>query len=255
MTNKERALKLINDGFGRGDKAVIKELVAEDYVQHDPNAADGLAGLLAFVDHINQSPPEQRPVINVVRTLADGDLVAVHSLYKWGKDIAAFDVFRFAGGKAAEHWAVAQPMPAHSVSGRTMLDGPTVPTNLADTAKNKAIIQEFVSKVMIGGDFGSLPAYFDGERYLQHNAMFADGVAAVMAGMADLGKKGLGFRFEKLSYVIAEGDFVLTMMRGAQGSKPMAIYDLFRMEHGKIVEHWDVMQDIPPTSKNPNPMI
>ena len=54
--------------------------------------------------------------------------------------------------------------------------------------------------------------------------------------------------YDKVHKVLAEGNFVLTMSEGKFGKAPgdhVAYYDLFRLEDGMIVEHWDVIQNIP----------
>ncbi len=53
-------------------------------------------------------------------------------------------------------------------------------------------------------------------------------------------------RYDTLHRVIGEGNFVLAMSEGELAGEPTAFYDLFRVEDGKVVEHWDVIQTIPP---------
>lgn len=56
--------------------------------------------------------------------------------------------------------------------------------------------------------------------------------------------------------VFAEGDFVVAHVHGVRdpSQRGSAIVDIFRLEHGLIVEHWDVMQPIPEEAANPNGM-
>jgi predicted SnoaL-like aldol condensation-catalyzing enzyme len=51
---------------------------------------------------------------------------------------------------------------------------------------------------------------------------------------------------------VAEGNFVLVLTEGDLPSGPTALYDLFRVENGKIVEHWDVLTPIPPWDQRKN---
>jgi predicted SnoaL-like aldol condensation-catalyzing enzyme len=86
----------------------------DDYIQHNPQAGNGLQAVKAFFAPIG-------PVdVEVQRVIADGDLVAVHSHYKtW--NTAGVDIFRFNDdGKIIEHWDVLQPVPETTASGNDM---------------------------------------------------------------------------------------------------------------------------------------
>jgi len=53
------------------------------------------------------------------------------------------------------------------------------------------------------------------------------------------------FQYKKIHKVLGEGNFVLTVSEGEWGGKPQVFYDLFRAQNGKMVEHWDVIQENP----------
>ena len=78
--------------------------------------------------------------------------------------------------------------------------------------------------------------------------------ASFLETMKKLQAQGAPLTIKTLHRVIGEGNFVLTQSEGESGGKPSAIYDLFRVEHGKIAEHWEVIQEIPAESKNTNGM-
>ena len=61
-------------------------------------------------------------------------------------------------------------------------------------------------------------------------------------------------KYEKIHRVLGEGNFVLVVSEGKFGKKSTSFYDLFRVENGKIKEHWDVIETIPPRTewKNEN---
>ena len=69
-----------------------------------------------------------------------------------------------------------------------------------------------------------------------------------------MAEAGLAMRFERVHRVLGEGDFVLAMSEGPLGGRPTAFYDLFRISGGKIAEHWDTIEAIPPRDawRNPN---
>jgi predicted SnoaL-like aldol condensation-catalyzing enzyme len=68
------------------------------------------------------------PAAKVERTIADGNLVMVHSLVPSGKfGQSTIDLYRVTGGKIADHWEVIQQIPEFSASGRSMTGGPDTP--------------------------------------------------------------------------------------------------------------------------------
>ncbi|MFK7989774.1 MAG: nuclear transport factor 2 family protein [Sandaracinaceae bacterium] len=226
-----------------GDEGAIEELVREDYIQHSALAPDGRAGLLASLETL------QSLTIEPHRQIVDGDLVTLHSTYTFpdGSQQVAFDVFRIEEGLLAEHWDAFQPLvPAsETVSGRSMVDGPTVPDAAADTAGNRALVTEFVDVILTQGQFDRITDFISTEMYLQHNPLIGDGLEGLGAFTASLDENGLAFFYTSSPLVVAQGDFVMVGSEGRFGpmdDPPYAVfYDLFRVENGRIVEHWDVI--------------
>jgi predicted SnoaL-like aldol condensation-catalyzing enzyme len=70
-----------------------------------------------------------------------------------------------------------------------------------------------------------------------------EGLTTALEAMAD---QGITRSYDTLHKVIGEGNFVLTLSEGELGGKPTAFFDLFRVENGKVAEHWDVLETIPP---------
>lgn len=71
----------------------------------------------------------------------------------------------------------------------------------------------------------------------------------MVKGLEALQKQGIAIQIQKVRQVFGEGNFVLVCSEGLFAGKPTAFYDLFRTENGKIAEHWDVLQEIPPADK------
>lgn len=255
MTNHiQKAQALINT-FATGDAQAAADLLAEGYIQH--NLAYG-TGRDAFVESVKYlaSAPAPTTVKNI-RAFEDGDKVFLHSVYNFagaGEQVA-FDIFRFdEDGKIAEHWdnlaALAQPNP----SGHTQTDGPTQATDQNITEKNRQLVKDFLYDVMEGHNLQKTPEYFDGDTYIQHNSAIADGLSGLNAALEAMAKQGVSMVYDQVHQVLADGNFVLGVSEGTFAGAPTAYYDLWRVENGKITEHWDVMATIPPKSewKNDN---
>lgn len=248
-SNAEIVLVVLREGLA-GDEYIIDRFVAEDYKQHNPLAEDGRAGLLAFVRSLKGVPFK----IKVARVLTDGDFVAVHSDVWFGDSHSAvFDLFIVRDGMLREHWDCIQQAGEKNASGRTMTDGATDVSDRDKTEANRALVVEFFDKVVSGGDQSNMTRYLDAH-YAEHNPGMADGIEALKAMFEAMAKAGQSFKFTKLHRIIAEGNFVLTQSEGEMNGKRVAFYDLHRIENGKVVEHWDTMQEVPATSKNKNGM-
>jgi predicted SnoaL-like aldol condensation-catalyzing enzyme len=111
--NKQTVARLF-DAFRAGDVDAFDDLIAEDYVQHNPQAGNGLEAVKDFFRPVG-------PVdVEVYRVIAEGDLVAAHSHYKTF-NMAGADIWRFDDdGKMIEHWDVLQTVPETTASGNDM---------------------------------------------------------------------------------------------------------------------------------------
>jgi predicted SnoaL-like aldol condensation-catalyzing enzyme len=127
-------------------------------------------------------------------------------------------------------------------------------TDLAKTADNKALVAAFVDDILVNGRMDKLAGYFDGDRYVQHNPMVADKVSGLGAALKAMAERGITMKYDRVHKVLGEGNFVLAISEGQFAGKHSAFYDLFRVENGKIAEHWDTIETIPPMSewKNAN---
>ena len=117
MADTERNKQVVNrlfDAFRAGDVDAFDELITEDYVQHNPQAGNGLKAVKDFFASIGPSD------VVVQRLIADGDFVAAHTHYKTS-NLAGVDIWRFNDdGKMIEHWDVLQPVPETTASGNDM---------------------------------------------------------------------------------------------------------------------------------------
>jgi predicted SnoaL-like aldol condensation-catalyzing enzyme len=249
-----KAREAMIDIFRRKDATVVDRYFGESFVQHDPNLADGLAGMKSFAADVASSPAAD---ITIYRTLVDGDLVLLHSRYdgvrRYGASAIAFDLFRFKDGKIVEHWGGQEPEAPPNLSGRTQVDGPTEVLDREKTEANRTLVRTYRETVMVSLRFDRIEEFIEGAHYAQHASKIGDGIARLRDRIASVSKEG-GQLFLAPRRFVAEGNFVLVLTEGELPSGPTALYDLFRVENGKIVEHWDVLTPIPPRNqwKNSN---
>lgn len=243
MTNKDKAIALINT-FATGDTEAAKNLLAEGYIQHNLAYGTGRDAFIASVAYLASAPV--KTTVQNIRAFEDGDKVFLQTVYNFagmGEQVA-FDIFRFdADGKIAEHWdnlaTKAEPNP----SGRTQIDG-TLEKQLVDSETTRKVVSSFVGDVLRGENPDKLTSYFDGDTYIQHNTGIADGLSGLGAALAALAEQGIQMIYNKTYMVLADGNYGLAVSEGTFGGAPTSYYDLFRVENGKIAEHWDVMETI-----------
>lgn len=215
------------------------------YIQHNLAVADGLQGFGAL---LQQLPPNSAKV-KTVRAFQDGDYVFAHTDYIFFGPKIGFDIFRFEDGRIVEHWDNLQETARANPSGHSMIDGPTEAGNLDKTEANKLLVRSFVEDILVNGRMEKLTGYFDGARYTQHNPQIGDGLSGLGKALEAMALQGITMKYDRIHKVLGEGNFVLAVSEGNFAGQLSSFYDLFRVEHGKIVEHWDTVEMIPARSE------
>lgn len=249
ISNKQKVVALLKS-IETGNTVPLSYINPNKYIQHNLGVADGLAGFGAL---LSQLPPKSAKV-NTVRVFQDGDYVFSHTEYHFFGPKIGFDIFRFEDGKIVEHWDNLQETAKPNPSGHTMIDGPTELKDIDKTAANKKIVEKFLNDILYSHK-NNFTDYINPEKYIQHNPAVADGLEGFGAAMKYFADNGLVMIFEKTHKILGEGNFVLAVSEGKFGKNVhSSFYDLFRLENGKIVEHWDVIEPIPAkeTWKNNN---
>lgn len=241
MTNKEKAIALI-ESLESGDPTPVSYINPGKYIQHNLAVGDGLEGFGEVIAHA----PEGGFKAKVIRAFQDGDFVFLHTKYDFFGPKAGFDIFRFEEGLIVEHWDDLADITPPNPSRRTQLDGSTDLTDLDKTETNKQLVREFLNEVLVNGQSDRITDFISTEEYLQHNSDIADGLSGLGSALQYFAQEGLLLQYDTVHMVLGEGNFVLTVSEGKFGQGDhVAYYDLFRIQDGKIVEHWDVIQPIP----------
>jgi len=247
--NIDKALTMFR-GIGDRDPTLATQYInPESFVNHNPRAYEGVQGVQGFIGHL---PPQSSA--KVVRAFQDGPYVFTHSEGDvFGRKIF-FDIFRFDAGLIVEHWDNISDQASSNSSGHTQIDGPSQASDRDETEKNKALIRDFYETIFLKGEFGSMPRFFDGDKFIRHDSRGGDGLSALGALMQEQAQKGIVMQVSKIEMILGEGNFVLVAASGSIAGTRVAYYDLFRVQDGKIAEHWNVIEEIPPADqwKNKN---
>lgn len=254
-SNKAIAAEAFDALFKSYDAETAERLIHPDYIQHNPHVPTGRApimGMLAMLQEAGTAYTNHRMI-------QDGNLVVMHNSYRNAEafgapEVVTFDVLRIENGQLMEHWDAIAPKAEPNPSGRTQVDGETAITDLDQTDANKTLVRNFLDDVLFGKAPEKLAEYVNPTKYLQHNSQIADGLDGLGQALEYLASQNDMFTYKTVHKVIGEGNFVLSVSEGEWHGKPQAFYDLFRIEAGQIVEHWDIIQEIPAEMAHSNGM-
>jgi predicted SnoaL-like aldol condensation-catalyzing enzyme len=242
MSNREKVVSLLKS-IETGEKEPVGYINPKKYIQHNLNAADGLAGFGALM----KSLPPNSAKVHTVRSFEDGNFVFTQTDYNFFGPKIGFDIFRFENGKIVEHWDNLQQTAGPNPSGHTMIDGTTQIKDFDKTEANKTVVKNFITDILINGRMEKLSGYFNGDNYIQHNPNVPDQLSGLGKTLEKWAKQGITMKYDKIHKVLGEGNFVLIVSEGHLAGKHNSFYDLYRVENGKIAEHWDTIEEI--TSK------
>ena len=130
----------------------------------------------------------------------------------------------------------------------------SVDSHDARLTENKKTVLAFYEAGLNDKDFEAA-SKFMGDRYVQHNPLITDGPEGFKGFVGGLAESLPQLRFS-IKRIFAEGDYVIVHVHGVRrpGDPGSAIIDIFKLEDGKIVEHWDVIQEVPEGTANSNGM-
>ena len=131
---------------------------------------------------------------------------------------------------------------------------PALAADAKQMEENKKTVAAFYDAVLNQKDFDAASKYL-GNRYTQHNPTAADGPEG-LKGFVNFLKDKFPNNRSEIKRIFADGDYVIVHVHAVRepGTRGNAIIDIFKLENGKVVEHWDVVQPIPEKPANNNGM-
>ena len=242
--SKRDKIRALLKSIETGDPGPVAVVNQAKYIQHNPQTHEGSEGLAALFLRLSKTSPR----VNILRAFEDGDFVFAHTEYDFANRNIGFEVFRFEDDQAVEHWDNIQRRLGPNESGRSMVDGSTAIVDHELTESNRVVVRSFVETVLIGGEVGRLVDYLDEKNFVEHNPRLTDDLSGLKAELkvSEQGRRIIDYR--QVHRVLAEGNFVLCISEGFFGEDHSAFYDLFRIEDGKLAEHWDTRERV--ASKN-----
>jgi len=124
-----------------------------------------------------------------------------------------------------------------------------------DPEANKRLVMEFYQTVVVGADFSNVERYLSPD-YIQHSPLAANGVDGLREFVAEFSATYPDTRLE-FKRVIAEGDLVAThshVVRFA-GDRGHSVMDWFRVQDGRVAEHWESVTEIPEKTRSRLPLV
>ncbi len=250
MTHKiENAIGLYMVGIRDGNpREAVAKYTGDRYTQHSTGVRDGADGFVEFFEEFIRRNPVRD--IQIVRTLEDGRYLFVHAYQSLNNGEAEWVTLDFFdtddNDRIIEHWDVIAEYSHSTPSGHTSVDGPTEVTDLDRTEDNKTLVRGLIEEVlMAGGDPHNIDRYISSSRYIQHNREVADGIDHFEHLALDPNRP---LNYDEIVLLVGQGNFVATLCRANWKGAPYAQADLFRIEDGLIVEHWDAAEPVGPES-------
>lgn len=240
----ENARNLYLEGIRDGHYVeAVNAYTGDRYTQHSTGVKDGKAGFIEFFGEFVRRNPVRD--IQIARQLEDGPHVFLQVFQNINNGESRWVTTDFFDTdeqeKIIEHWDVIAEYSDTNPSGHSSVDGAAEITDLHLTSENKELIKNLINKALIPE--GNLDQYISTEQCIQHNKNVADGANPFRNRI-----------YNEIVLIVGQGNFVATLCRATSSENgtetELAQVDLFRIESGKVVEHWDNAEPVPSENVN-----
>lgn len=224
------------------------ESVGESYTQHSTGVPDGKEGFKKFFEDFHRRNPQRD--IQIIRAIEDGEFVFLHVYQNLNDGQAQWitaDIFSTdEAGRLVEHWDVIDAYTQPAEGELDAIFGDFTLNEDAPAEANKKAVRLFLTEVMQNGDIDRMPAYVH-EDLVQHASGIGQGAEAYATYLRDH-----NVHYDFVFNVLAQGDYVVAYSQVEIDGVKNALFDIFRMEDGKIAERWDNKEPVPARSELTN---
>ena len=244
----DNAISLYLEAIRDGDyERAINKYSGERYTQHSTPVKDGKDGFIEFfAEFVERNPIRE---IQILRSFEDGQYVFIHALQTLNNGEFRYvtaDIFDTdENAKLIEHWDIIAEVVDDLGSTNTQIDGPTEPTDLDKTEENKALVRRYLTEVLGDGQYDK-GARFVSETYVEHSSGAANGGDHLIARLQRQAELGRPMVYKTVHKLVGSGSFVAALSEASDGTTDIAVIDLYRVENGRIAEHWEVTEKIAP---------
>ncbi len=165
-----------------------------------------------------------------------------------------FDIYRMDEGRIVEHWDAFNRIEGPNPSGRTMFDSTMDIGDPDATEATRAVVTRLVSNVFVLDHLDRLGLYV-AEDVRQFSPGIGDGLDALTQHFLQSQWFSGDVSYRALRKVVVEGQVAMTASEAVIGETPYVIFDLWRVEDGKVVEHTSLRQVVEQSTFHHNPRI
>jgi len=237
--------QIFNEAIYPQDWDRLRELYADNYVQHNPDMEDGKEGVIKLFRSLDYD----QLVYETFMTIAEGPYVIALSKLQFAKDapvLGVIDINFITEGKSREHWDII--MPVEDAESFFSVSQAATPQDQATIDANKALAAEFVNVVFNRGEAEKARDYI-GDTYIQHGR--GDNSADSVVKLAQTAFRGGTIDIKR---IVAQDDLVMMHSRVSLRGQDFARADVWRVTDGKLTEHWGFMQPVPDQMAHRNGM-